>query len=112
MASLGKFYTTRPVPAIARVEIRADNLDRSATTTSKLLGTIRMIAGHLECDPPSEAMEELVEDLRYDYAFGREWRRLTDAELLAHLPLRPMGYTWAEAYDADGHPVDVSGIRV
>ncbi len=55
-------------------------------------------------------MEELVEECRADYAFGREWRRLTDAELLAHLPLRSLGYTWAEAYDANGNLVDTSGI--
>jgi hypothetical protein len=105
------WYTRRPVPAIARVDIF--EWDPGETTPS-LLGTVRMLPnGHLEYDPPGdEGIEELVEEeLRWDDAFGRERRPLTNAELLAHLPLRSMGYTWAEAYNAHGDPVDCRGVR-
>jgi hypothetical protein len=52
MASQGKFYTTRPVPAIARVDFFEINLDHGATTT--LVGTVRMGPNkRLEYDPHS-----------------------------------------------------------
>lgn len=97
--------TWRPLPAIAYVVIG---------DTSGPIGTLRPTnrGGGLQFDGDVGALRDLLTDCRYDYAYGREWRRLSNAELLAHLPLRLRSSThaWAEAYDAAGQYVDTSGI--
>lgn len=97
--------TTPPLPQIARVVVGDD---------SGIVGTIMPSprGGGLHLDGDVAALRDLLEELRYDYAYGRVWRRLTNAELLAHLPLRLRYSThaWAEAYDAAGNPVDTSSI--
>lgn len=94
------------LPAISRVVVG---------DTTGILGTITPTTRggglHLE-GPDVDGLRDLLTDCRYDYAYGREWRRLTNAELLAHLPLRLRFSThaWATAYDATGDPVDTSVI--
>ena len=78
------------------------------------IGTVRPTnrGAGLQLEGDTLTLRALLEECREDYAYGRAWRRLTNAELLAHLPLRLRFSThvWAEAYDAAGQYVDTSGI--
>lgn len=94
------------LPPIARVVV-GDSTGIMGTITPSTRG------GGLHMEGPDVAgLRDLLADCRFDYAYGRQWRRLTNAELLAHLPLRLRYSThaWAEAYDAAGNPVDTSVI--
>lgn len=99
--------TQRPLPPIARVVVGdSTGIIGTATPTHRGSG--------LHLDGDVTALRDLLNECRYDYAYGRAWRRLTNAELLAHLPLRLRysTYAWAEAYDAAGTWVDTSGIML
>lgn len=58
-----------------------------------------------DSDDP-ESLWEFIEEYRVDRAYGRERRRLTDAELIEHLPRRLTGHTYATALDEHDEPLD------
>lgn len=58
-----------------------------------------------ESDDP-ELLQAVVEEYRVDQAYGREWRPLTDAEFIEHLPRRLTGQLYAVALDEHDEPLD------
>lgn len=58
-----------------------------------------------EADDPG-LLQAVVEEYRGDQAYGREWRLLTDAEMIEHLPRRLTGQRYAVALDANDEPLE------
>lgn len=73
-------------------------------------GSIAYIPGRgLVLEGHTAALQDLIEDCRFDISYGCEYRKLTDEELPLHLFRRPLGYLQALACDEEtGEPSDAA----
>jgi hypothetical protein len=77
-------------------------------------GTVEYIPGRgLVYTGDVETMRDLVDECRTDFAYGRDWRRLTDEEIPEHILMRFRHHYCVYTYllNDDGTPAEAEAYQ-